>query len=96
MEIPDSLAEKIETFRAHGRIFRQNEELFSEVGWLQVLVGQGIMPRSYHPLADSPGNENVDRYLAGIRDVVRAKVARVPGHGEYLARLRGAPKEVAA
>lgn len=95
MEIPDTLAEKIETFRAHGRIFRVNEELFTELGWLQVMVGQGILPRSYHPLADLPSNDNVDRYLASVREVVEAKVARMPGHREYLTRLCGNPEGVA-
>jgi tryptophan halogenase len=33
---------------------------------------------SYHPLADSPGDANVDLYLAGIREVIQAKVARMP------------------
>jgi tryptophan halogenase len=96
MALPDTLQEKIDTFRAHGRIFRFNEELFAEVGWLQVLVGQGILPRSHHPLADAPGNENVDRYLAGIREVIQAKVARMPDHREHLTRLGGLPNEVAA
>jgi tryptophan halogenase len=96
MALPDTLQDKIDTFRAHGRIFRFNEELFAEVGWLQVLVGQGILPRSYHPLADSPGDENVDRYLAGIREVIQAKVARMPDHREHLTRLGGLFEEVAA
>jgi tryptophan halogenase len=96
MKIPDTLAEKIETFRAHGRIFRVNEELFSEIGWLQVMIGQGIVPRSYHPLADGPGDANVDRYLAGVREVIDAKVSRMPDHRAYLARLCGTPSEAAA
>lgn len=96
MRIPDSLAEKIETFRAHGRIFRFNEELFTEVAWLQVMVGQGILPRSHHPLADAPGDENVDRYLASVRELIAAKVSRMPDHRDYLNRLCGSPAEVAA
>ncbi|GLR48188.1 tryptophan halogenase family protein [Sphingomonas astaxanthinifaciens] len=96
MRIPDSLAEKIETFRAHGRIFRFNEELFTELGWLQVMTGQGIVPRSYHPLADAPGDDNVDRYLASIRELVQAKVQRMPPHRDYLNQLCGTPAEVAA
>jgi tryptophan halogenase len=96
MELPDSLRDKVETFRAHGRIFRHHEELFSEVGWLQVLVGQGILPNSHHPLADSPGDEKVDLYLAGIREVVQAKVARMPSHRDTITRLCGNPKDIAA
>ena len=96
MPIPDTLREKVETFRAHGRIFRFNEELFTEVGWLQVMVGQGILPRSYHPLADTPGDANVDRYLSSIRELVAAKVARMPDHRAYLNRLCGSLTEAAA
>lgn len=84
IELPEMLKEKVETFRAHGRIFRWNEELFTEQGWLQVMVGQGIMPESYHPLADAPGDENVDKYLASIRELINAKVARMPAHRDYL------------
>ncbi|HVM36972.1 MAG TPA: tryptophan halogenase family protein [Sphingomicrobium sp.] len=87
VELPDTLVEKIESFRSHGRIFRFNEELFTELAWLQVMVGQGIMPRSYHPLADAPGDANVDAYLASVRELVAAKVGRMPPHGEYLRRL---------
>lgn len=87
IDLPDPLAEKIELFRAQGRLFRFNEELFTELSWLQVLVGQGIMPRSYHPLADAPGDRNVDLYLASVRDLITAKVDRMPDHGAYVGRL---------
>ncbi|MFM9726407.1 tryptophan 7-halogenase, partial [Streptomyces scabiei] len=45
MDVPETLRAKIDLFRANGRISRWNEELFAEVGWLQVLVGQGIVPQ---------------------------------------------------
>jgi tryptophan halogenase len=96
MQIPDTLAEKVETFRSHGRIFRFNEELFTEIAWLQVMVGQNILPRSYHPLADAPGNDKVDQYLASIRELVAAKVAKMPDHRAYLEKLRGTQAAQAA
>ena len=52
MEIPDSLTQKIELFRETGRVFRKNEELFAENSWVQVMLGQGIIPRAYHPSAN--------------------------------------------
>ena len=60
------------------------------------MTGQGISPRSYHPLADAPGDDNVDRYLASIRELVQAKVQRMPLHRDYLNQLCGTPAEVAA
>jgi tryptophan halogenase len=97
MDIPDTLIEKIETFRSHGRIFRFNEELFTELAWLQVMVGQNILPRSYHPLADAAGNDKVDQYLASIRELIAAKVSKMPDHRDYLERLCGTqPAQTAA
>ncbi len=52
MSIPETLERKIELFRANGRIFRENDELFAEDSWLQVMIGQRILPRSYDPLVD--------------------------------------------
>src|SRR3546814_7826993 len=52
MPIPDTLAQKIELFRETGRVFRKNEELFAENSWVQVMMGQGIEPQSWHPIAE--------------------------------------------
>jgi tryptophan 7-halogenase len=87
MAIPDTLQEKIDLFTASGRLFRFNEELFTELGWLQVMSGQGIEPKSYHPLADAPGDKGVTDYLRSIREVVAAKVERMPQHRDYLDKL---------
>ena len=51
IKLTDSLNQKIELFRETGRVFRQNEELFAENSWIQVMMGQGIMPVSHHPIA---------------------------------------------
>lgn len=84
VELPDSLQEKIENFKANGRIFRFNEELFTELAWLQVLIGQGVDPQGYHPLADVPGDDGVDKYLASIEEVIAAKIARMPDYSDFI------------
>ncbi len=86
MAVPDSLAAKIELFRANGRIVRAGEELFSEPGWLQVMVGQGVMPAGYHPLADGPSDADLRDYLALVRQTVGKHVAGMPDHAAFLAQ----------
>lgn len=86
MRVPDSLAEKIDLFRANGRIHRFNEELFAEVGWLQVMVGQGIMPAGYNPLADGPTDGELREFLSLIRQTVAKHVGGLPGHEAFLKR----------
>jgi tryptophan halogenase len=89
--LPDGIVEKLENFQANGRIFRFNEELFTELAWLQVMVGQGILPSGYHPLADVPGNDAIDKYLASIEDVIAAKLSRMPSHRDYLKQNSSIP-----
>ena len=86
MEIPESLTQKIELFRETGRVFRKNEELFAENSWVQVMMGQGITPRAYHPIATKLSAEELDKLLSGLRDSVDKTVAGLPEHHAYVAR----------
>lgn len=91
MAIPDSLQDKIDLFRATGRIFREQEELFVEIGWFQVLIGQNILPETYHPLADVLTKEELTQFLRDIRTIVAANAARLPTHQQFIAQTCAAP-----
>ncbi len=84
MAIPDTLDQKIELFRETGRVFRKNEELFAESSWIQVMMGQGIMPQSYHPVAAKLRPEELDHFLGSLRDMVARTVAGLPSHQDYI------------
>lgn len=86
MDLPDSLSAKIELFKATGRIFREQEELFAEVGWFQVLVGQNIIPETYHPLADVLTQDELAGFLRDIRTIVSAPVPHLPSHSDFITR----------
>jgi tryptophan halogenase len=86
MSIPDSLALKIEHFRAHGRLIEQAPELFQSASWLAVLLGQGIEPRSYDPLADQLDVADVRRHLAAMKRTIREAVEAMPTHADFIAR----------
>ena len=96
MEIPKTLAQKIELFRETGRVFRKNEELFAENSWVQVMMGQGIVPQSYHPVATKLSADELDGLLAGLRDAATKTVAGLPEHHAYVARYCGARDAAAA
>jgi tryptophan 7-halogenase len=86
MEIPDTLAHKIELFRETGRVFRRNEELFAENSWVQVMMGQGIVPRAWHPIAEKLRDDELDKLLRTIREQVARTAAQLPEHQAYVAR----------
>ena len=96
MAIPDSLAAKLELFRANGRLFREHEELFTEVGWLQVLIGQGVMPAGHHPLADQLSPQELAEFMSLAKRHVDQVVGRLPDHADFIARHCAADQQVAA
>ena len=85
--LPDSLAARLDLFRATGYLHREHEELFTEPGWVQVLMGQGIMPRATHPNADAIDPAALARLLDEIERGIAANVAAMPTHAELLRRL---------
>lgn len=92
MEIPETLRRKIELYQAHGRIVRDNNELFSEVGWLQVMHGQGLKPRRHHPLVELIDEREVAAYLEETSSVIKKCVNVMPAHGEFVDAVKAAGK----
>lgn len=90
MPIPDRLAAKIELFRANGTLHQDQLDIFMEASWVQVLLGQGVLPQDYHPLADGPGAAELSeqfRHLAGLK---MEPVANMPQHDAFLKAFGGA------
>jgi tryptophan halogenase len=90
MAVPAPLQHRIDMFRETGRSFRVLNELFAENSWIQVMLGQGIMPDQHHPSADLMGDEELSGFLEGIRKHVERTVAQLPQHQEYVERYCGA------
>ena len=86
MEIPESLRHRIELFRETGRVFRVPNELFAENSWIQVMLGQGIMPHQRHPVADLMGDAELAQFLDGIRTTVDKTLGQLPSHQVYVER----------
>ena len=85
MEMPDTLAAKIALFRENGRIFRHEDELFSQASWLAVLQGQGVQPRRYDPLADAVGDTDEIRHtLHRMAAFLRRAAEAMPDHRTFI------------
>ncbi|HZW16821.1 MAG TPA: tryptophan halogenase family protein [Brevundimonas sp.] len=96
MEVPDTLQRKIDLFAANGRVFREDEELFAEESWIQVFLGQGVIPRGYDPLVDLKSEAEIETFLGNVEGVIRKCVAVMPAHGDYVARVCAAEPVAAA
>jgi tryptophan halogenase len=96
MEIPPSLGHRIDLFRETGRVFRAPTELFAENSWIQVMLGQGIVPQQHHPAADLMGDAELARFLDNIKSSVDRTVAQLPRHQAYVEQYCKAPDMRAA
>ncbi|MEC8455278.1 MAG: tryptophan halogenase family protein [Pseudomonadota bacterium] len=87
MAVPDTLQRKMDLFRANGRVFREDDELFTEESWIQVFLGQGVIPAGYDPLVDVTPEAEIERFLNDVETVIGKCVAVMPSHADYVARV---------
>jgi tryptophan halogenase len=95
MAVPDSLTHKRELFASSGRLGRDPDDLFREASWVQVMLGQGIMPASYDPMADQLSDAQLGEFLGNVRRVIERTVAGLPRHEDYIAQHCAAPDSAA-
>ncbi|MBD8527367.1 tryptophan halogenase family protein [Pseudomarimonas arenosa] len=86
MQIPETLQQKIELFRCSGRVFKEHEELFTEPSWVQVMIGQGIIPERHHPMVETLGEEETRRMVDGVGALLQRAAQVMPEHAEYIAK----------
>lgn len=92
MPIPESLSHKMRLFAAHGRFFERQDDLFKKASWLAVMMGQGISPRSYDPVADRKPEAGLAQWLNGIQTAYQGAVEAMPEHDEFLAHITKSPE----
>jgi tryptophan halogenase len=91
MSIPSTLEDNVRLFQDSGNFFREYNEMFGIVSWVQVMLGQGIMPKSHHPLVDQMSIDDLRQFMTSVRGVVTNCVDAMPPHEAFIARHCAAP-----
>jgi tryptophan 7-halogenase len=86
MAVPDTLTEKLDLFRSQGQVLREADELFTEPGWVQVMIGQHIIPAKWHPLAEAISENDLAEFMQLVEGSYARAAAALPGHGDWLAK----------
>ena len=89
MELPPSLTQRIEEFEAVCQVQPRMDELFTESSWLQVMVGQGLVPRAWNPIADRYSEEELAGFLGAVEKGAIETVRPMPLHMDLIASLCG-------
>jgi tryptophan 7-halogenase len=80
------LAQRMALFENSGRVFKPQDDVFSENSWVQVMLGQGLKPKSYHNIADAMSSQQLSAYLASTAEQVAKKLQTMPKHHEFVRR----------
>ena len=59
-------------------------DIFREPSWLQVMLGQGVIPKDYHPLADALTDKQLRETLDMIKATKMQPLDQIPSHDEFL------------
>ena len=86
MDIPESLKNRMNLFKESAQVFNKADELFAEASWVQVLIGQGLMPEQYHPIVDMMNDDELRSFLSGIELRVKRKVQTWPDINVFVSR----------
>jgi tryptophan halogenase len=91
MDIPDSLAQRIDLFRDSAQAYQAPGELFQVDSWLQVMLGQRLQPKGYHQMGRLMPPEQLRGALTDLSGNITRAVSGLPGHQAFLDRYCGIP-----
>jgi tryptophan 7-halogenase len=91
MPIPGPLMNTMSLFRDSGRFYRDAEEMFAVTSWVQVMIGQHVDPKGYHPAVDLIADQDLRGLVGGVKRVVENCVDAMPEHQAFIDRFCKAP-----
>ena len=84
MSIPDTLQHRLSLFRETGRVFQAEGDVFGENSWTQVMLGQGLMPASYHPIVDMMSDRELHQFIQHQQKKVDLIIQQLPDHNTFI------------
>jgi tryptophan 7-halogenase len=86
MPIPETLIRKLDLFAGRGRLFRYEDELFADASWTSVMIGQGLMPKSYDTLVDALDPQHLRDMVQRMAAMFEQTAQKMPTHADYVRR----------
>ena len=76
--LPDSLAIRLQQFRSRGRFVAFEGEIFDAQSWIDLMIGFGLVPERYDPMAQSLDMTNMARRLKKLTMAFDHALAAIP------------------
>ena len=84
MKVSDRLQQILNLFHNNGTIVEEQDDLFAENSWVQVMMGQGLTPKQYHPIVDMMSDRDLNQFMRQQENVVQQTVSRLPMHTQFI------------
>ncbi len=84
MEIPHDLMHRITLFKDFGKSYQVEGELFRLDSWTQVMLGQGLVPSSYHPIVELMSERELQHFLNSVAAEVNKNMATLSTHQAFI------------
>ena len=92
-KVPEKLQRRLNLFCASGCISRQGSELFEFPAWLQVMIGQNLDPKQWHPAVDQIQKEKLKEFLDAIQKSCEGQAAGMSNHEAFLWQFARMPPQ---
>jgi tryptophan halogenase len=87
MDIPDTLALKIQSFKVDGSLVSYEQETFQDASWVSMYNGFNIIPNTSKLSLDKNDITGLTKILEKMRSALALGVAHAPQHGDFLKTL---------
>ncbi|WP_100658592.1 tryptophan halogenase family protein [Alteromonas flava] len=84
MKVSDRLQQIMDLFHNNGTIIEEQDDLFAENSWVQVMMGQGLQPKQYHPIVDMMSDRDLHMFMRQQETVVQQKLSGLPLHMQFI------------
>ena len=84
MSVPESLTEKMKLFSSNGLLYKDAEDLFRESSWVQVMVGQGLVPKSFHAMANRISSDQLTNFLSDVKKLIARATNDLQQHQDFI------------
>ena len=84
MEVPDTLRDRIDSFAQGAQAWQAAGEVFRVDSWVQVMLGQRLEPRHWHPIGALMREGRLRQTLADTAQTVARTISGMPSHQAFL------------
>ncbi|MFT4809857.1 MAG: tryptophan halogenase [Paraglaciecola sp.] len=84
MKVSDRLQQIMALYQNNGTIIEETDDLFAENSWVQVMMGQGLTPKQYHPIVDMMSDRDLNMFMRQQETSVQRQLSKLPAHTQFI------------